>query len=269
MLILLIGILCVAMGVCFWLWTELKNDSLLVPQQPVTHGVDSGSLPSDQETKGERVVLQEQVCRLKEELLLAQMQGQSRGESETNEMIDLRRENQGLRLKLDELSAVPDDTALIRCRAENESFRVKMESSSVELSQKMEAIESLTAEVGRLKADLSAAGVLQGALETSRDDGLRKMHIMSIEMEQLQIDNAKFKELAVPASDAAPVKQEAVASLEKIQELETVNSVQLQKNEYLQNELTKMRAYTAGLERLRENAAQPSLTSVVDQQRAG
>ena len=269
MLIILIGILCVAMGVCFWLWVELKKDSLLVPQQPVANDVDSGSLPSDQEIKGEQVVLQEQVCRLKEELLLAQMQGQSRGEAETNEMIDLRRENQSLKLKLDELSAAPDDAALLRCRAENESFRVKMESFSGDLRQKMEIIESLTAEVGRLKADLSAAGVLQGVLEASRDDGLRKMHAMSIELEQLQIDNGRFKELSVPGSGVVPVKQEAEASLEKIQELEMVNSVQLQKNEYLQNELTKMRAYTAGLERLRENADQQSLTLGTDKQRAG
>lgn len=125
------------------------------------------------------------------------------------------------------LKAKVDDEKQAHLRAENAAFKAQLEEVTRALKDCKDGEALVEAESGRARAEFEGV------------------------VEQLRIQNEELRlKPSLSESEEVKLKEKVDEFVSKIRELEMTSAIQLEKNEYLQYELTKSRAQVVGLERM-------------------
>ncbi len=251
---LLTGIFFVAVGVCLCLWIELRKEALSAQERSAVPVPDIQALGSARDVEREREALQDEIRRLKEDLVALEMKGQAQERSGSGAVLELRRENDELRRKTGGFSLSRDEEHLSHLRAENAAFRVQVEEAGGDLRQRALELSLAQAEMARLKEELALSGDAQKLVSQAKVEYQQKLDALDVEIKQLRLDNARLDAFSAAGAELDTLRQTLDDTSAKIRELEMTNAIQAHKNEHLQYELTKSRAQVAGLERVCENA---------------
>jgi chromosome segregation ATPase len=227
-------------GVCLWLWVELRQEALSVQERSAVPVPDIQALSSARAAGKERDTLKEELRRLKEELAAAAIKGQAHGGA-------------------GEVSIPRDEERVLHLRAENSAFRAQLDEAAAQAGQKAEELASARAELGRLKEALASSGAAQQLVSQAKEEYQQRLDELDAEIKQLRVENARLGVFSAAGEELESLRQEKEELSARIRELEMTGAIQAQKNEHLQYELTKSRAQVIGLERMCENAAKPRM----------
>ena len=97
-----------------------------------------------------------------------------------------------------------------------------------------------------------------GLVQQAKAEYQRQLENVYRQIEELRAENTQLRRQVVSDDEVDGVRRSAEEFASRVRELEMVNGIQAEKNEYLQYELIKSRAQVVGLERVCENIASPT-----------
>ena len=267
MIIVLVGILLAAFGVSAWMWFQLQQEARLVEQKSAVpladvktmQPLEDGGLDHQKVLEQQRLVYEDRLRELQEELKAVQVKVQESESGSAGLLDKLRTENESLNARAAELqttlSAARQDAAKIdHLIVENSAFRAQIAEISTEAAHLKEAALRLEQENQQLKNASRDAGDAQNLVQQAKEEHQHQLENVYKQVEDLRQENTKLQERLVPSAGIDELKQAADELSGKVRELEMINAIQAEKNEYLQYELTKSRAQVVGLERVCETA---------------
>jgi chromosome segregation ATPase len=263
MIIVLVGILLAAFGVSAWMWFQLQQEARQVERNSAVPLADVKTMQPLGEAVGfdhqkeidqQRLVYEDRLREVKEELEAVQVKAQESERASISLLDALRHENEGLKTNVAELQAAAltisrDAGKLDHMIVENSAFRAQIIQISAEVTRLKESAVSLERENRQLKDASKDVGDTQALIEQAKEEYQRQLEKVYKQVEDLRAENARLQAHAGAALQVDGLKQAADELSGKVRELEMVNAIQAEKNEYLQYELTKSRAQVVGLER--------------------
>lgn len=273
-----------ALGVLVWLFFSLKRESekaenakavpITTPEELHGKSVVSESSAIDESVKMPPIIVddtpvsqplvslsptadEDQVRQLKEEIKLIREKAVIQARNAIEVITKLREANEALTAEKNrsQQSAAPAVSAdeLMHLKAENAAFKAKADELSAEIDRLRQEYDQYRREV---TAQMEEQHVqwrqqLESELAQAKDEIDR---LRSAGQADGSAPAASVEELA-SLNKALEVLTEEKEDLEsRIRELESVNAIQSEKNNFLQYELTKSRAQAAGLQKVYENS---------------
>jgi len=245
-----------------WMWFQLQKEARLVEQNSAVPLADIRAMQPAAEAGGleqQRLVYEDRLRELKEELEAVQVKSNESEGASAGLLDALRSENESLNAKAAELQ-----TALLAARqdagkidhliVENSAFRAQIAEVSAEAARLKESAVRLDQENRQLREVSRDAGDTQKLIDQAKEEYQRKLEGVYNQVEEFRAENARLQEQGAALAEIDGLKRSADELSGKVRELEMVNAIQAEKNEYLQYELTKSRAQVVGLERVCETA---------------
>jgi chromosome segregation ATPase len=232
MIVILVGILIAALGVSAWMWFQVQKEAVSVEQNSAVPLLDLGAM----EHLAEPVVDQHMV----------EQQRVLEGENEA-----LKARVAGLEASL---SAVDQNAAKVEhLIVENSAFRARVSEVSAESSCLKEVVARLERENQQLENASRQVDASQALVQQAKEEYQRQLENAFKQVEELRTENTKLQQQVTAGEEVDLLKQSTEELAGKVRELEMVNAIQTEKNEYLQYELIKSRAQVVGLERVCES----------------
>jgi chromosome segregation ATPase len=263
LVIVMLGLILVAAAaVVAWLWLQLQQEAQSVQEKSAEPVTDIKAMSADVFDE-ERDALQQQVAALTQELSAAKERAREQEKISGQAVTDLYAQCEEFRRRVAELeagaahapAAAQDAATVDHWRAESAALKERLDESSAEIARLNQVIAGMQeqARSGKDQADAQAAA--QQLVDAAKQEYQEQMTNFYAQIEQLRAENAQLQQQASDEAQASSLRRALDEFTARVRELEASGALIMEKNEYLQYELTKSRAEVAGLERLCENAA--------------
>jgi t-SNARE complex subunit (syntaxin) len=228
MIAILIGIVLTALGVSAWLWFQLKNGVHFFEEKTAVPIADLKTMQPLVAVEDKSVAYEAEISQLKDTINKLSSESAAAGKRQDDELTN-------------------------HLRAENAAFKEKLDEAVSDVNPLRDKMLRLEEETMRLKEGVVVSENVQKLIQEAKEEYQRKLEAVYKETEQLRMDNINLQQQLATTEKIEEIKRSADEFAGKVRELEIVNALQAEKNEYLQYELVKSRAQVVGVERFCEN----------------
>ena len=265
MIIVLVTILLAAFGVFAWMWSRLQQGPLpadadqAVPLADIKTMRPLADAAADHQRaiEEQRLAYEDRLRELREELKALEAKAQEGEHSSAELVASLQGENQAFKARIAELESSSlkvgqDEAKIDHLIVENSAFRAQVAEAAAEAARLKDHVARLEKEAKEWKESSTQAAEAQKLVDQAKEEYQHQFENAYKQLEDLRAQNTKLQELSAASAEAETLKRQVEELSLRVREMETVRAIQMEKNEYLQYELTKSRAQVVGLERICE-----------------